>query len=526
MSRLLELAGGQAARLSLDLSASKGWTLRVSAKGYWSESVQIPPGPLRTDPVTAELWPAEAVSGRVVLRAKGQTPSEVLFRFQRHPVTPEPASELVGAITCPVRDGTWSCEAPTGLLDFSVRVSRHVSHYFWGQRLDKGRAIFLGRMEFLPGASLVGRLMIADKEATVEKARVSLHPVSPRGGAVTGHTLAPIAVGVNPRGFFHFGSIAPGSYSVVASYPGFVNATENVLILDGAEAPLRKPLTLEKPRKLSFIVSPAKDPTGLPWDVELIEIDSSGVANRLGSGPTGIDGSWTYERGVASRSYMLRVRASNLDLWHGDTTPFVLDPGDPPHRVEIQMETVRGTVSLAKRPVRANLTFGTETGPLSIHLRSSEDGAFQGLVPHLGHWRVSVVSEVPPIRRIVEIDVSGSGTETANADIALPQDSLEGEIVGPEGTAIAKALLHVRRRMVQESVAHRVEGGTFSLSGLSDGDYELDAEAPGMESDTQSVTLHDGTPDPPFVRLEVRRPPSRGVSCRPPEAVSSGRESS
>ncbi|HEX7614218.1 MAG TPA: carboxypeptidase-like regulatory domain-containing protein [Thermoanaerobaculia bacterium] len=260
---------------------------------------------------------------------------------------------------------------------------------------------------------------------------------------------------------------------------------------------------------LQIRVVPSLDPAGNPWKIQLLERrDETNEVFADEPAP----GSRNLElKVIEKRSYLLRLRTGDGDIWFTDSEPFEAGSAMAVRRLEPKAESVRGLVTIGKRPLaKARLTFGTEAGLESISLTSKEDGTFEGFLPRLGRWHVAAASESPHLHREVDADVIHSDRGAGlDVEIRLIPTGLEGEIVDVNGERILKAILQLDGPL-QDHRSERVESGTFRFDRLNEGDNFVHASSAYkddegkshlLRSEIQDVTVEDGMADPAWLRV-------------------------
>jgi hypothetical protein len=510
VKREMGLSTVEPVSVPFDLSDETDWIVTALAAGYWS----APQAP--TADGILDLWPSGTIRGEAFLREKGAPAvGEVLLRFRTSPAEGSKSVSLQGSLTCPVKEGRWSCEVPAARLDFSVRVRGHVSQHRWGQVVPRGSTLSAGRMEFIPGASLIGWVETRDRAVSPAMCQLSLRPLavvpSSKQEAAAQHWVT-LSTTPNERGFFQFEAVPPGKYVVFAAAPGLSPVQDTVIIVEGAEAALKGHLILSKAETLEVFLSPPQDPSGRSWHV-LLYAQRADHFDIAADSDAGLDGSWRMPGLTSGESFRVNVKTSDGELWYADSESFTLQ--SPPQRrlVELGVERVQGLVTLGKQPLAATLTFGAWHGLESTVVKSNETGRFEANLPRLGDWKVLVDSHSPPVRRVVEVNVARSTSDSGNnVEIRLPSDALEGEILDKEGNKVPKVLLTAARRLSTEVIQKDVDGGTFRLEGLADGDYEVRAEAARMNSEEYVVTVSEHEVDPGFLQIILR--PQRAVRGR------------
>jgi len=486
---------GKPCELQIELP-SLDWALEAEAAGYWSEAVTLNREAKRA---VVKLWTAAELKGRATFPQKTQG-SEVLVRFGPDHGESGPS----GSTTCPIADGAWDCTLPAGSLDLSIRVRGHISHYFWSQTLQRAKSLDLGTLEFLPGASLVGRVSSPDPGAPKPgSCRISISPDASGGRGPTTSTAA-----INDRGFFHFDGLAPGRYVVYARQQGFVEAQGTAVVVEGAEASLKSPLLLTRPRKLEITLSPPLDPEGKPWRVQLFRSAETHSPGPMSPSSADREGRWVLDGLSGVEKYTVGVKTSTDQDWYRDDSPLRLDDPLTRKSISLDVERITGTVKMGDRPVRAVLVFGVQEA-VRVNLQSDKDGQFQGALPRLGRWRVSVTADDPAVHREMDVDVVRSSGD-GRAEIVLPDRSLVGEIVTEDGEEIPNVILTVRHAASKEGrpeFSQKVlKSGPFRLEGLAPGEYYLSAAARGRRSGEAKATVsEDASSDPVRLVLHERR---------------------
>lgn len=480
-----------------------GWFVDVSAPKIWSR------GAVTADPATSkavlDIWPVVTIRGLAEFPSK-TSGSELTVRFRIGGDSPENDVAADEEVRCPISDGKWSCEIPVGASDLALRVRGHVTVWRRMPVPDPSGTIDLGKLVFGPGASVVGRVISAERDPLKPATcRVSLVPRSAPGAHEKKAPDVTLSSGVDERGFFHIDFAPPGTFDVVAQQPGFVSARQQVTVLEGVEASLRKPLVLSRPRRDEVFVTPPQDPDGRPWRVALVQVRDDGrIEDFRGESAASLAGAWLFEGAPVNGRFKVLVKTAAGQGWFVDEEPFTVG-GDPSKRfVEVGVERVRGTVFLGTSPLQGRIAFGAGTSLVTVPLLSDAEGRFEGALPRLGKWSVSVDGEAPGVQRRLDVDVRRASGGEGEVEIRLPDRSLTGEIVLDGGELAPRAVLSVRSPGGGEWTSKRVEGGTFRVDGLSPGRYVLSAEAAGeFSDDVEASVLEDGDAEP--LRIQLRK---------------------
>lgn len=485
--------------VAVEVPEGGNWLASASSRGFWASPRTTAPGG------TIGLWPSCTVRGALE-SAKGESvPSEVEVMFSGSP-GPEnrPGFTDQGTVTCPVLDGTFSCKLPAADLDLRLRAKGHISLYRWGVTLVPGGVTDLGRFMLRKGASIVGRVELAERALPPKRAcTVRLGPATGPDRATETATGLPTSL-VDSRGFFHLEVVPPGTWMVVAELDGFVSARRGVTVVEGMEASLKEPLVLALPARIELTLLPAQDPDGRPWVVEVGGKQGEGRYDSVANAPASLGGFWSRERMVSGHEYQVRVRTATGQAWWTDPVPFVLS--GPVHRrtIEVGFEEVQGTVRLGDLPIPATVTFGAPKEMVAIGLRADSDGSFSGALPRLGSWHVAVASDQPSVRRNLEVEVRRGVDGRGSVEIVLEDGALVGEIVDESGKKLERAILTVSSMKTIEQSQEQVEGGTFRLTGFEPGRYLLSAEGRGVASEAVPAEIsEDGAS--PFLRIVVRK---------------------
>lgn len=230
-----------------------------------------------------------------------------------------------------------------------------------------------------------------------------------------------------------------------------------------------------------------------------------GSVDFAADAPAAFDGSWKADAVAAGRKLKVRVKTAAGSAWYLDEEPFTVDAESVRRTIALESIRVTGSVRLAKKPLAAEVVFGTEHGGVSVPLQSDEAGRVEGALPRGGTWRVAVRAEGPRARRELDVDVTGGRSGEGRFEIVLSDRSLEGELVFEDGSAVPSAVLRVRRANSREFSSEPVEGGTFRISGLAPDRYVVSASGGGADSDDVAVVLGDDGAEPLRLVLKPRK---------------------
>ncbi len=384
---------------------------------------------------------------------------------------------------CDVDGLRWSCVVPAGEHDIRLRVAGYVSAYFWNTAIPAGRRVDTGTVVLRRGASLVGTVNVEGSPRSARPA-ILLEPSKRDGLESPLDQVRHDAVYADERGFFHLDGIAPGRYTITAALRGYAPARADVDIVAGRESELLAPLTLEKPRTLEVAISPPLDPDGKRWHVRLMS-DGDGFYPTATESSADDEGRWTW-RGPRG-DYRIEVQSAEGATWKQESIAIGTDPS----RVDLSIEPhrVHGIVRLAKKPLRAKLSFNGRHGPQA---ESGQDGTFSAVVPFSADrtWRVLVTSEAAGVRR----EVSAHASEDGEVQIDLPAARVSGLVVDEQGNGVENAIVSITGHSNVNRLWIQVEsgpGGLFEIAALDAGPHRITAEARERQSEPVSVVLED-----------------------------------
>ncbi len=393
------------------------------------------------------------------------------------------------AVECPVRDAVMRCEIPAGALDLRMKARGYVAEYRWNASLPPGQRLDLGVMKLRIGAAVTGRVRIAER-GTKLAAMVRLVPRTEQMASQTAARTAQrsLTAEVNDRGFFHLDGVPPGMYTVVAEQKGFVAARSSVKVLENIESELIQPITLERPHRTDFAVSPPFDADNHPWRVTLLDLGAFAPRDGRTTRTNYISPGLYRVSGISSGRYQVSVENGAGQAFHAEAIEIDGSPSVIP--ISLSIIPVSGRVLLGKEPLSASIWFGGRRQAVSLQIDSDENGRFQGVLPHAGRWRVDVASESPRVERTLnDVEVRKREGSSASVEIALPATTLRVIVIDEASVPVENALVEAKGL---DSSAQFVTdiSGTLEAHGLPVGVITLYAVGRGtLASDDVTATL-------------------------------------
>lgn len=439
------VTGAEPFVFELHLPAGSSWSVKAEIEDYWSPTeVANVPEDVATVTQALRLWPLATLKGQV---DPNSDVDGLVARFEPTARgSDEPKRETFGrsSIECPLDpSGGWSCRLPATRLDLSLVAKGMVPHYFWDLDLSKKGGITLGTLDFVPGASLVGRVETEEGLPPEGPTEVRLVPRVAGAGSGLGRTgkrieRAEVVAEVGRRGFFQLTGISPGSYVVEATHPKFAPARIHPIeIFERAETRLNGPLVLRPPIDLTIEISPQLDWLTERWNVQILQRSefSSGFDERpIFDSRAGEDGKVHLEN-LRPGVFSVAVADSLGNRHYLDDHLEVEGSGSFTEHVELDLTLVRGTVEYGDERLPATVYFGGRYGPTRIRMEANSDGRFQGLLPRTGNWRVEVVATDPPLESELQVMVS----EDSPVELKILATEVTGVVVRPDGQPVPGA---------------------------------------------------------------------------------------
>lgn len=498
--------------LETRLPEKSSWTLSLRSPGFWAPREIVTMGEAGSvKQYVVSLWPLARLSGSVRMIDRGERfPREITARIS----SPASGSKALVVpkveVACPVDEkGAWSCELPAGVLDVSFRAGGFVPSYRWGLILRAGETSAFGVLEMRKGASLAGWVEVEEGRIDAATCVARLSPLSGPGRTTptAEERLREVFLErkVSKDGFFQIDGVAPGSYQLEIRQPGYAPARAFPLeVWEGSETLLRQALLLRRPLEIGVTIEPSLDWRGKPWQVTVHrKSDFSGSIEGTPAfqGPASPEGRIKVA-GQAPGRFVVQVADSLGNNLHHERDLPIEHAGEAQQVIRVGMTAVQGKVTLGGEPLAATLWFGGRFGAVRVKMSSDEEGAFEGVLPRSGSWRVEVQASDPKLDTETKVDVEPDPDGDATVEIRLPNTYVFGKVVDEAGRPVPRARVdfgHLNGAVAAESG----EGGEFDLHAVPEGRAELSAtfesrSEGSLTSDVVRVDVSDSVPVGPM----------------------------
>lgn len=476
------------ADVSFDLGEG-AWTIGAEAPGCWAPAADIGVGA-----VNITLWPA------ATLRFHVEDHSDAAIQVRLASAD----GKIAPAVTsCAHAGSLWTCSVPATPLDLRIAAEGYVPQYIWGKDIARRAVVDLGTVRLTRGASVSGRVTLPLKQPNLDGITVQLAPaaLADSGRAA----LLTQTVKTNGRGFFQFGAVDEGTYTVVARMSGWSPANaSDVRVVAGAEVALGKPLDLTPLAKLEVLVDPPGLAGGKPWHITMVRSPPA-VANaaEVVHAITSPAGEWSRPQ----------LEAGLYDLSIGDAAGSIVHrqlveirEGMPPLRISIDSFRVRGRVTFRGEPLECGISFAHPmNASANIRLRSDTDGRFETMLPEEGTWKVQLAlaqgyAQLQP--REIRRPADGAPVDL---DLVLPSGRIRGKTVDENGDPVPAYVAVLQNGKYAASIM--ASDGRFDLIGVEPADVMIHASNSALDRDGGLVPhrVAEDSDDPITIPVPKRR---------------------
>lgn len=494
------------APVRLELPAGTEWEVSTDLPGYWSPRKTLKVGSSEeVSRLSLDLWPMGSVSG--VLKVKGKDvarPKLVIVKTLAAPSFLKRPPAPPGVLSCPVdKRGFWTCALPATKFDLVITAEGFTPQYRWGVEVPAGKTLSLGMIELEKGASVAAWVAVEDGAIEPGKCRARLSPLLAGNadlGRVSDLRRTAVEREVRKDGFVQLTGLAPGSYVLEVSQPGYppVKASP-VVVKPGAETFLRDPLILKRPLEISFEISPPVDWLGKPWRAQVVRDDPT-----LRPSPVIFDGAASPEgrftvSGQSPGRFRVAVQDSLGNRLYSDSLS--VETASAVQKIEIKLIDLEGRLRLGDEPLVATLWFNGRSG--SIRMESDAEGSFHGVLPKDGVWRIKIESQEPALRTWTRAKVETGRSGRATLTLDLPDARVFGRVMDEKGQPVPEAQVVVMAEGIDPVMAVTGAEGTFDVRALPEGTAWLGAESKDRVSGRTLVTLLEDRAVGP-IELSVR----------------------
>jgi hypothetical protein len=475
------------------------------------------------------LYPTGRIEGRLT-SAEKHLLEEVTVGWRSAPGVASPVPP--GEVQCPVEVERFSCEIPAGAVDLKLRAAGHIAHFRWGVEVVRGQSRALGALVLQRGASVLGWVTTAVEGVPLHEIQARLVPQElgralREGEHRRGETLAQ-DIAVTERGFFHGAGVSPGRYALVLTHPRLAEERIGPFeVYEDRETEIRE-IELVAPLRFEVLVVPPGDPFRAPWTLALARPGlAAGYLDTVAAGPPSAEGRFVAV-GLAAGPHQLSITDSRGSIWHNEDVEITAE--NLLHEVTLPYDRLEGRVTMAGEPVTARLYFGGRDHHPQIRIESDREGKFCVFLPRREAWFADVERLDPPLfTRVEGIRVERQPDEPwARVEIELPDTSVTGRVVDPEGRPVPGALVTVINEAPWREKGRsalpfgfRVEesDGSFLLSGRPPGEWSLKAQirrGDGLHSaDAVTVSVREGEPAGPITLVLRPRQTVQGLVVDP-----------
>lgn len=455
------------AETTLDLSPDVSWEVTVEGSGCWASPIIVAAGN-QGETKTAFVWPSATIQGDFALPKSVDAPGALSATVQTDESYSAVSAIEETPLTCTVDKLHWRCSLPATAVNVRFAADRFVPQYVWGLNVPAGEIKTID-LTLMPGASVSGRVALADRKAPVADIGVELRPAGSAATLADEQRIRARArtTKINARGFFQFSGVGEGTYDVVATKKGWSRATRQVHVGGPAESDIGV-LLLPPLVKAEVIIDPPLDPKGRRWRI-VLNHDAiplrpvPAVADALAAA----DGTWSHG-GIEAGKYRLEIDDGGGGVYEHHLVS--IQPNGAPVRVQMDAIVVRGIVRAGHEPLAATLHFLNRRGPGDLTLVSGADGTFAGTFPAPGKYSVEITPEKSEQRLRKQVAIEAGAEGIARLTIELPGGTVRGVVADEAGNHVPGIVR-----------LYYGDGGTaMSVSTADDGSFVLIGVEPGQ----------------------------------------------
>jgi len=507
------------------LESATPYLLRLSKTGFAPATAELPP-----------LTPGQPVSNLRIVLHKGRTGFGRVVNRSEQPVPgaavvlrPAFNGDLRMQMVVSLESGDSSYEAttgsdgrfeirdlPAGTWDLAVQGKGYAPLRVPGLGVPEGAgSTDLGTVILAPGAPVEG--YVVDREGHPIAGASVQATESDAGFAVGEEGSSPAAI-TRADGFFRIEDRRPGeTIDLVASRTGYAPAA-----LPGVAVPAEEPVRIVL-QAASAVEGRTMDPDGQPLSnvmVFVIPADPASVAalgsaglSQTGPATSKADGSFRIEN-IAPGT--IELHAMTLGRPQALLKNLEVQPGKDLTGVEIVVApgaVVEGRVLTASGKPVAGAEVNVMDPDSTFGATSDGDGHYrlEGVSPG-AHLIEAAHKSYPPARRQLTVRAGDNAL-----DLTLEEGGaqISGRVLDQSGAPLAGARVYLRReewRPIDPASGMSGADGSFTLSGVQDGVYQLFADKQGFARSREGKLIAvDGNP---VGGIEVRLTPGGSIVGR------------
>jgi hypothetical protein len=482
---LLETIGDRC-RTVLRLERGSRWTVRAVGPRCWSESAQL----------------TETGQDSVTLRAWGSSQVRVRFRPGLENRDGSGWSVSLGSaaedlakqpVQCEFSRADAVCAIPAEIpFDLRLAHPRYAPIYLWDLLVSREETPRIDAM-LVEGASLAGWLH-DETGAPIADTAVIVEPDPAWASRMAEFSRDHRREKTSERGFFQITGVEPGVYVIRSRIAGASSGSRTgVRIEEGEETFLQEPIVLRPLVEALVVITPQTDPSGSPWYVTMRRrLSDPRFLHDVAAGPAFLDGRWE-AAGLEPGLYSLSVSDHYGRIFR--TEDISISEDRRIFEIELGSVAVEGKLTLAGKPIAAEVVFIDRLEGAEVGMTTGEDGTFRGLLPRAGKWEVNI--QVSKNRQTIRVgspvDVSSGGEgRPARVDLELPGARIEGKVTDVQGRPLRAGVMVLREGAQTSATGTSDQDGRFELISVQLGPMFISARTRTGQSDVLPLNLEDG----------------------------------
>jgi hypothetical protein len=497
---------------ALALRTGSSWRLSCAGERIWCPTITLSTF-VDGSSVGIPVFRAATLQGRVAVPRGESEPSTLLLQGRAK----HGEHVLEFDETLPVDQGAFRISVPRTRLDLRLAAQGWVPHYLWDLQPVRG-SLDVGALTLRRGASVSGFVVDPDTGRPLDgvEARLGIFASDvPENLTDPEWTRLTTTRGRSDKeGFFQVAGVAPGRYQLELGRTGEpATTTLTVEVVGDAETSLGE-IALARPVDFHVTLSPRTDPMGRRWKAGLWRRPrGSDAFDDTIDREADAGGLVRFDR-VRPAQYAFMVRDSSGSMFHREDLEIV---ESREAAISLPLVKVSGEVILGEMPLAATLAFTADQRD-RVSLQSDSEGRFEGWLrrPRKRFLYVEVESNVPRVRRALELRNIDPEAEALEIEVRLEDGALAGIVVDEQGRPVQNARVSAQARPLETVHEAADAEGRFEIRGLPHGTIGVWAYHPDYaEPDPVEVNLSATAPsaDLRLILSRGRRLRSRLVSA-------------